>query len=99
MQIPILIEPIDGGRFRARSAEPFAATAEGSTAEEATQQIEQLLLDRVRNGVRIGVVNLPNGVPDSAPPFPADDLYKESWVFRELQAAIAENRRLEDEGE
>ena len=42
-------------------------------------------------------MNVPNGKPATPPlPFPADNLYETDWVFRELQEAIAENRRRED---
>jgi hypothetical protein len=101
MQIPILIEPIEGGGFRARAGEPFADCVEGATAEEATRLIEEHLLHRIRNGGRVAVVTLPSGVP-SAPselPFPADELYKTDPSFRAWQGLIAENRRLEDEME
>jgi hypothetical protein len=98
MQIPILIEPIEGGRFRARAGEPFVLSADGDTAQEAAKCLEQQLGDRLRAGAQIAFVNIPNGVPasESPPPLPADDLYKTDWVFREMQEAIAENRRIED---
>lgn len=94
MQIPILIEPIEGARFRARSGEPFGVSAEGDSREEAARNLEELLKDLLRNGTELREVNVP-----SALPFPADDLYETDWVFREMQEAIAENRRLEDEAE
>ena len=96
MQIPILIEPIAGGRFRARSGEPFAFSAEGDTEQESIQGIERMLKSRIDNGARCAVVNVPNGVGF---PFPADDLYKTDLGFREWQEEIAENRRREDENE
>jgi hypothetical protein len=101
VQLPILIEPIEGGRFRARAGEPFALTAEGDSRAEAANQLERLIAERLRGGAQLVTVNVPNGsssVP--APPhFPADELYKTDWVYRELQEAITENRRLEDEEE
>jgi|ERR1035438_1540768 hypothetical protein len=98
MQIPILIEPIEGGRFRARAGEPFALSADGDTAQAAAKNLEQQLGDRLRTGAQLAFLNIPNCSPvaDSPPPLPADDLYKTDWVFREMQEAIAENRRLED---
>ena len=96
MQIPILIEPIAGGRFRAQAGEPFAATAEADSAEEALRLVERRLQERVRAGARCAVVELSL---DSVLPFPADDLYKTDEGFRALQEIIAENRKAEDEAE
>ena len=101
MQLPILIEPIEGGRFRARAGEPFALTAEGDSRDEAVQQLERLIAERLRNGAQLRTVNVTNGsssVPSPCP-FPADELYKDDWVYQVMQEAIAENRRLEDEEE
>jgi hypothetical protein len=100
MQITILIEPIKGGRFRARSGEPLPLSAEADSREEAVRHLEQLLVDRLHNGAELRAVNVPSGEPTPPPlPFPADNLYETDWVFREMQEAIAENRRLEDEAE
>lgn len=97
MQIPILIEAIAGG-YRARAGEPFVLSADGVTAQEAARSLEQKLGDRMRSGAQVVFVNIGNGTPvaGAPPPLPADDLYKTDWVFRELQEAIAENRRIED---
>jgi hypothetical protein len=100
MQLTILVEPIEGGRFRARSGEPLPLSAEAGSREEAIRHLEQLLADRLRNGTELRAIHIPNGGPTPpALPFPADNLYETDWVFREMQAAIAENRRLEDEAE
>jgi hypothetical protein len=40
MRIPVVIEPVSGGkRFRARSSEPFPATAEAESRDEALGQL------------------------------------------------------------
>jgi hypothetical protein len=97
MQIPILIEPIEGG-FRAKAGEPFAASAEGPTAEEAAQRLEMIVRGRLSEGSRLGTINLGNGaaLPATGPlqlePLPDDD-----WFFRTMREAIAEDRRREDE--
>jgi hypothetical protein len=98
MQIPILIEPAPGGRFRARSGEPFADCAEGATAEEAARVIEEHFLQRFRDG-GIVTITLPIGpsTPPSPPSFPADELYKTDPSFRSWQELIAANRKREDE--
>ena len=98
MKITILVEPIEGGRFRARAGEPFGLSAEGSTSDEATRQLETLLRNRLSAGSRLAVIDLANGTqtplppPFYLPPLPDDD-----WFFKELREAIAENRRREDE--
>ena len=62
---------------------------------------ERLIAERLRNGARLATVNVPNGSSATPPtfPLPADDLYKTDPTFQELQQAIAEYRRLEDEEE
>lgn len=99
MQIPILIEPIANGRFRARIGEPFALSVEGASTTEATHLIEEALKSRLCSGVQIAAVNISNGEVATEPVLPSDELYKTDWVYRELQEAIAENRRNEDSAE
>ena len=53
MQIPILVEPIDGGRFRARTGAPFDIVVEGETRLEAVRGVEDALRERQRNGTEL----------------------------------------------
>jgi hypothetical protein len=99
MQIPVLIEPIAGQRYRARTGEPLALCVEGSTVEEVEREVARIVEERIRQGARIVTVNVSNGPLSSELPFPADDLYQSDRGFRELQEAIVENRRIEDEAE
>jgi hypothetical protein len=102
MQIPILVEPIPSGRFCARAGEPFAVHAEGSTAEEAIRLIQQILVDRARNGAYCVAIEVPNGVPDTRPGSAnrSDDISaQDDMFFRELREEMAENRKLEDEAD
>jgi hypothetical protein len=100
MQITILIEPIEGGRFRARAGEPFTLSAEGDSPDVATRHLETLIRNRLGAGGRLAVIDLTNGTrtplppPLYLPPLPDDD-----WFVKEMREAIAENRRLEDEAE
>jgi hypothetical protein len=95
VDVLILIEPIAGGRFRARAGEPFGAWAEGATAEEAAEQLRMLVDRRLVGGARLAVMQVTNGqcAVSAAAPIPADDLYKTDWAFQELEEAIKENRR------
>ncbi|MCI0463370.1 MAG: hypothetical protein L0Z62_41060 [Gemmataceae bacterium] len=97
MNIPILIEPLAEGRFRAQTGPPWGLSADGATASEAKQHLAELIQARLAGGAQLAVRTIPNSVAGvTGPPFPADDLYKTDWVYRELQEAIAENRRLEE---
>ncbi|HKI31464.1 MAG TPA: hypothetical protein VKA46_06325 [Gemmataceae bacterium] len=99
MQITILIEPIEGGRFRARAGEPFALSAEGDSPDEATRHLEALLRNRLATGSRLAVIDLGNGVQTPQPPLYLPPLPEDDWFVKEMREAIAENRRLEDEAE
>jgi len=97
MQLPILIEPVPGGRFRASLGDPFHAAAEADDPQGAVQELVRLLQQRLKSGARIAVLTIANGaVQGPAAPLPADDAYKTDWVYRELEEAIAQNRRLEE---
>ena len=101
MRIPILIEPLENGRFRACAIEPFAISAEGATDAEATDLLTAKLCERMATGVRMSFIDVPNGaaIPEAKPqlPCPADNLYQTDPAFREWQEIIPENRRLETE--
>jgi hypothetical protein len=100
MRIPILIEPIEGGRFRARAAEPFAACVDGDSVQDAAELLKLELQQKVRPGAMLSFVDVANGAaaapqPDESVASTADD----NWFFTELREAIDENRRREDEEE
>src|SRR5688572_14215701 len=99
MQLPILIEPIDGGRFRARSGEPLALMTEGATAHEALTALQAALREQLRSGARLGAVDVENGsVSAPAGPLQLDPLPEDDWFFQTMREAIEENRRREDQG-
>jgi hypothetical protein len=98
MEIMVLLEPLEGGRFRARAGDPLSLTAEGATAEEATRQLGALVDAMIADGCQLAALRVANGKAMVSPacPLPADNLYETDWVFRELQEAIAEGRRQEN---
>jgi hypothetical protein len=99
MQVLILIEPIEGGRFRAKAGEPFGLSAEGENADEAAQRLKKILQDRLRMGSRLALLDLGNGLPATLPPLPLEPLPGEDWFFQNMREAIEENRRRENEAE
>ena len=59
MQIPILIEPMEGNGYRAIGGEPFAMTAEGSTQDEALANLREKLQAKLCNGAVVVPLDLP----------------------------------------
>ena len=96
MQVPILIEPTHDGRFRAHVGEPFEVAAEADNPQRAVDNLVALVEQRLRAGAKVASLTVANGTVRASVSFPADDAYKTDWVYRELEEAIAENRRLED---
>jgi hypothetical protein len=101
MQIPVLIEPMEGGRYRIRAGEPFGLVAEGESSEAALLALESLIVERLAQGSRLGMLYIPNGVPPvaSSLPFPADALHLTDPSYAEMQEDIAAFRRTENEDE
>src|SRR5436190_1959230 len=98
MQIPILIEPVATGLYRAKAGEPFALSAEGVTPSEATERLETVVRERLKAGSYLGVINLDNGSsPTSPAPLRLEPLPDDDWFFQTMREAIAENRQRENE--
>jgi hypothetical protein len=99
MHVLILIEPIEGGRFRARAGEPFGVSSEGKTAEEAAQQLKTVLHDRLRAGSRLALLDLGNGFAPVPAALQLEPLPDDDWFFQTMREAIAENRQRENEAD
>jgi hypothetical protein len=98
MQFPILIEPIDEGRFRAHAGAPFTLFVEGATEAEATRRLSGLIAERIEKGGRVTTITIPNGADAVAQtPLSLDAVPEDDWFFRTVQEAIAENRHREEE--
>jgi hypothetical protein len=94
MQIPVLVEPIDGRGFRARGGEPFALSAEGATREEALRNLGAQLEAKLREGAQIVPLDVtlqPHPLAEFAGVFKGDP-----WIS-EWKEAMAEYRRKVDE--
>jgi hypothetical protein len=92
MQIPILIEPIEGDRYRARAGEPFAMSAEGATKLQAYQKLQELIFARIRAGAELMTLEVPLAHPLSV----CAGAMKNDPFFDEMEKIMAENRHRED---
>src|SRR5260370_32816128 len=53
VQIPILVELIEGERWRATAGAPFSLTAEGPSRREAIQSLERIISARIQAGAAL----------------------------------------------
>jgi predicted RNase H-like HicB family nuclease len=96
MELPVLIEPVAGNGYRAKSGEPLPLTAEGATREEALRNLRQLVQQRLHTGAEVAALQVP-GPPPANPWVEFAGMFKDDPYFDEWQEAIAENRRRADE--
>jgi predicted RNase H-like HicB family nuclease len=94
VEIPVLIEAVQGNGYRASTGQPLALVGEGATQEEALAKLRQALEARLAAGAQVVSLQLP-GTEHPLAKFAG--MYKDNPLFEEWQEAIAENRRLEDE--
>lgn len=59
MQLPVIIEPLTPGGFRAKAGEPLPLVAEGATREEALAKLREKLNGRIRSGAQLVAIDLP----------------------------------------
>jgi hypothetical protein len=90
MQIPVVIEPIAAGQFRASGVAPFTSVAEGKTSDEALANLRGELEKEVRNGKQVVLLNV--GDTEVNPWLAIAGSLKDSPLFDEWQAAIREYR-------
>jgi len=93
MHLPVLVQPIEGGRFRARVGEPFALSAEAATPQEATKLLADQLEQCLRSGSVLSSITITNGATAHFDfvPVPEDE-----WFFDAMREGIAENRAREE---
>src|SRR5947209_19757435 len=95
MEIPVLIEPIAGNGYRAKSGEPLAFTVEGATRDDVLNRIRALIGERLQTGAEVA----PVGLPHVATPNPWTEfagMFKDDPYFDEVVEMMAENRRRKD---
>jgi hypothetical protein len=94
MQIPVLIERVEGNGYRARGGEPLPLVAEGSTEDEALQKLRELIGERMASGAKL--VQLDVG-PTEHPWAEFVGKWKDDPLIDEWMQAVEEYRREVDE--
>lgn len=61
MEIPVLIEPIAGNGYVAKTGEPLALRAEGATSDEALTNLKAQMAKRLTNGSQLVPVQVDAG--------------------------------------
>jgi hypothetical protein len=97
MQIPVLLEPIPGNRYRARSGEPLVLSAEGRTRAEALHNLELLVSQRLAaSQAEIAHIDV-SAVSENPWRLYAGSLPKDDPMVQEWIQIMEENRRKADE--
>jgi hypothetical protein len=94
MKIPVLIEPISDERYRATGSEPFVGSVEAETPDAALAKLKQLIDDRIAQGARIAMIDLPSG---TNPWLDMAGIFHDDPFFDEWQQAIADYRHERNE--
>jgi hypothetical protein len=94
MQIPVLVERVEGNGFRARGGEPLALCAEGLTRDEAIARLRSLIADRLAVGAELINLDLEKAEHplDPVPGWSLADPLLDEW-----QEAIATYRQQVEE--
>jgi hypothetical protein len=59
MEIPVVIEPVAGNGYRAKTGDLLGLTAEGGTADEALRSLQNLVAQRVASGTQVVQLTVP----------------------------------------
>lgn len=94
MQIPVLIEPVAGNGYPAVGAGLGALSAEGATADQALENLRELLANRLAEGSRLVTLEVPG---EGNPWAQAAGMYRDEPLFDDWCRAMAEYRRSVEE--
>lgn len=95
MEIPVLVEPLAEGGFRARSADPLGLTAQGDTPDAALRHLRELIETRTTSGAFLTTIDV--AVPKYGP-HPGAGIYRDEPLFDRWRAEIeAYRQQVEDD--
>ena len=94
MEIPVLVEPLGPGKFRATV---FNLSAGGATPDEAKQRVRDALDALLAAGATVTAVSVPTPFQPPASPYPSyAGVLKGHPLLDEWLQIMAENRRQAD---
>jgi predicted RNase H-like HicB family nuclease len=97
MELPVLLEPLPDGGFRARSGDPLVLTAQGDSPDSALRNLRNLIETRVAGGTRLTTIEVPSLEAGS---HPGAGMYRDEPLFDDWRAAIDTYRQaIEDDPE
>ena len=91
MQIPVVVEPVGSGQFRAQGLPPFTAVAEAATSDEAVSKVREQLHKEVEGGKRVVMVDV--SVKEENPWLAMAGWLKDDPMFDEWRAEVEAYRR------
>jgi len=98
MTIPVLIEPVAEGGYRATGGSPFVVSAEGATRDEALGRLRVEIEQRIAAGAVL--VPLEVGPAEGNPWMKGAGMFQDDPLFDAWQESIAEyRRRVDDDAE
>ena len=95
----VLLEKTATG-YRASSGKPLEAETEGATRDDALNRLRDVMTRKLQGEVEIVDLEIPAETsPKQNPWLKIHGVFKDDPMFDEWQAAIAENRRIENEAD
>ena len=89
MELPIIIEPLPDQRGFAARLAALDLRTEAPTADEAQRRLEELLSDKLRNGLQLRVLHVGLAQPLARGGWLPDDELTQEWL-RHIQEYRAE---------
>ncbi|MHB1558990.1 MAG: hypothetical protein ACYC61_16185 [Isosphaeraceae bacterium] len=95
MEIPVLLEPLPGGGFEARSADPFGLTAQGDTPDAALRHLRDQIEARKASGAILASIEVS---VRKYGPHPGAGIYRDDPLYHRWRAEMeAYRQQVEDD--
>jgi predicted RNase H-like HicB family nuclease len=89
VEVSVILEQVENNGYRARCGDPFVASADGSTREEALARLRGVLTEKIAAGIEVVRLEVP--MPRRKGPIWPDDQITRDWL-----EGIAEARKKAD---